>query len=62
MESFAVGQCRFVVVSGRHITVELIRPAVSQSDAWICWALPERLMMIVPESDLGEIAAVEPRD
>jgi hypothetical protein len=35
---------------------------LSQGDAWICWVLPERLMMIVPESELGDVVANEPRD
>jgi hypothetical protein len=58
----AAGQHRFVVLSGRQTKVELIKPALSERDAWLCWTLPDRLMIVVSESEIGRIAPSEPRD
>jgi len=58
----AAGQHRFVVFRGRQAKVELIKPALSERDAWLCWTLPDRLMVLVSELDLGRIVQSEPQD
>jgi hypothetical protein len=44
-------QFRLATVRGAVVTVELIRPALSEPDTWICWVYPERnLYMVVAVS------------